>query len=106
NDHSRKQILRLTAEPGFGKSTICAELLRRETFAVAAAHFCFFDDQDTVDSSHLICSIAFQLVGKFSKYKDALRSRLKEFPLEQELAKGPSTLFGNLLVNPFRDVEP
>ena len=67
-----QKALLIRADFGVGKSAMIAEIWRRNPGAVAAAHFCQHDTQDTLHPAMFVRSLAAQFRDSIPGYREAI----------------------------------
>ena len=91
---SDRKILLILGDPGIGKSAIAAYLIEKHPSCIAY-HFCMGDDEDTLNPTKFIKSIAHQLTSQLGDdYADQVLEEMDELP------KSPVSLFRTLIANP------
>ena len=88
----------LTCGAGMGKTGIMSKLVRTRTGCVIAHHFCRHDDSRKRNPKHVICSIAYQLATRITRY----REHLEQMDLTNELLAdlNVTALFDKILREP------
>ena len=71
----------LTSDAGMGKTGIMSKLVRTRTGCVIIHHFCRHDDSRKRNPKHVLCSIAYQLATRITRY----REHLEQMDLTNEL---------------------
>ena len=88
----------LTSDAGMGKTGIMSKLVRTRTGCVIAHHFCRHDDSRKRNPKHVLCSIAYQLATRITRY----REHLEQMDLTNELLAdlNVTALFDKILREP------
>ncbi|MBI4568917.1 MAG: TIR domain-containing protein, partial [Planctomycetes bacterium] len=101
-----ERAMLLTAGPGFGKSAVVAELLRRdESREVLAYHFCQRGDVETLSPSRFVRSLAAMIAGRLPEYAARLtdpKSNLLDRLGSEACVRDPAGLFEEALLYPLR----
>jgi WD40 repeat protein len=91
------RVFWLSAGPGWGKSSVVAQLAHAARSRILAVHFCRHDQPQTKDARTVIRSIAFQMATQLGDYRESLILRCRsELPIHEFNAK---ELFTQLIAN-------
>lgn len=91
------RVFWLSAGPGWGKSSVVAQLAHAARSRILAVHFCRHDQPQTKDARTVIRSIAFQMATQLGDYRESLILQCRrELPIHEFNAK---ELFTQLIAN-------
>ena len=100
NNQESERVLWLKKGPGFGKSRFAAELLYKYSFAINAAFFVEYNQEESHKAQTFIRSVAYQLAQANSSYREKLLNYLKENQDSINLQTGdPQKLFQTLVID-------
>lgn len=99
------RILLISGDPGSGKTSFAAELVKRDS-SIIAHHFCQASDADTMTAGNFVRSLAAMLAENLPDYKERLQENddLLNVLSKEKADSLPGTAFNRAILNPLHSL--